>query len=124
MNIAVIFGYALIAFATSVVLKIIVKFLKEKSPEKQLIKDQIQIDLAVFVNIYVVYLCSVIIVREIVGPFKHFLIVETLMFFHQVKQLFLLNFQLYFFKSCQLRTSSTTLLKKIAKVKLTSANLV
>jgi hypothetical protein len=65
---------------------ILILYLKQKALHKQTIKDQILIDLASLSGGFVVFQSSAIILREIIGPFQHEFLVESIimlnMFFY------------------------------------------
>lgn len=77
MNTVVVVIYALIMVFTIVTMSIIVKFLKNKALIKKSIKDQIQVDLALLTLLYIITFSSIIIVREIFGPFTYVTALNT-----------------------------------------------
>jgi hypothetical protein len=83
MNLFVVLFFALIMVFTILTMTIIIKFLKNKALIKKSVKDQIQVDLALLTLLYVITFSSVIIVREIFGPFTNVTALNTCFLFGQ-----------------------------------------
>ena len=78
MNPALFFIYSSIATGTVILMTILVKYLQEKALQKQQVKDKILSDLAILTGTWVVSSASLVLTREVVGPFDNVTLVATL----------------------------------------------
>jgi len=91
MNPFLILMYGSISVSCTVLITIIIKYLKQKAIQRQQIKDQVLVDLA-FITGSMVSISSLIsAVREVTGPFKNLTFVNNLFVVYQFQYGFTLS---------------------------------
>ena len=78
MNIFIILVYGTIAGLTILLLSIVISYLKNKATNIKSVRDQIQIDLASFNMSFISLTSTIILVRELVGPFQSVTVVDSI----------------------------------------------
>jgi hypothetical protein len=78
MNIIIILVYGIITGLTILLLSIVISYLKNKATNIKSVRDQIQIDLSTFNMLFVSLMSTIIIVRELVGPFQNVAVVDSI----------------------------------------------
>ena len=78
MNIFIILVYGTIAGLTILLLSIVLSYLKNKATNIKSVRDQIQIDLASFNMSFISLTSTIILVRELVGPFQSVTVVDSI----------------------------------------------
>ncbi len=84
MNPMLLAFYSCIIVTTTFLISIIVKYLREKPTDRQFIRDQIKIDLAIILGTGVSFMSTLICLREIFGPFHNVQLVELILLSQQV----------------------------------------
>jgi hypothetical protein len=78
MNIIIILVYGIITGLTILLLSTVISYLKNKATNIKSVRDQIQIDLASFNMSFVSLMSTIIVVRELVGPFQNVAVVDSI----------------------------------------------
>jgi hypothetical protein len=78
MNTIIILIYGFITGLTILLLSIVISYLKNKAANIKSVRDQIQIDLSSFSMLIVSLLSTIIVVRELVGPFQNAPVVDLI----------------------------------------------
>jgi len=83
MNSVLILSYTLIIVIPTLILSLVIKYLRGKSNNKTLVRDQILIDLAIISELFVVHFATVFIIREIFGQFQNASYVDVVYYTQQ-----------------------------------------
>ena len=91
MNSFLLLMYFSIGVASTTLLTIVIRYLKSKALQKQSVQDQTFIDLAIIVGLTTDTICSVMILRELIGPFQIVVLVTIIFSVAQYLYVFMLT---------------------------------
>jgi hypothetical protein len=83
MNSVLIISYTSLIAISSLILSLVIKYLREKPKNKTFIRDQILIDLAIISELFVFHFSAVFIIREFFGKFQNPLYVDVVYYIQQ-----------------------------------------